>query len=42
MAIFIVKLVYFFLYRKYWEGIENDEKIDKKAEILDLNDMQSI
>lgn len=42
MVTFIVKLVYFFLYRKYWEGMEDDEKIKKNNESLyDLNDFQS-
>jgi hypothetical protein len=41
MVTFIVKLVYFFLYKKYWEGLEDNEKIDKKESLYDLNDMES-
>ena len=40
MVTFVIKLVYFFLYRKYWEGLEDDEKLDKKDESLyGLNNM---
>ena len=40
MLTFILKLFYFFLYRKYWKGTEDVANIDKKEESLfDLKDM---
>ena len=39
MATFIVKLIYFFIYRKYWKDFEfNDDKKDKNLELFELND----
>ena len=42
MVIFIVKLVYFFLYIKYWDGKKVDKKNDENAQPLyNINDMES-
>ena len=39
MVTFVVKLVYFFLFRKYWKDIEfYDDKKDKNQELFNLND----
>jgi isoprenylcysteine carboxyl methyltransferase (ICMT) family protein YpbQ len=39
MVTFVVKLVYLFLYRKYWKDIEfYDDKKDKNQELFNLND----
>ena len=40
MVIFIVKLVYFFLYRKLWKTKEDEYEnvTDQKLELIDLDD----